>query len=160
MGFLESAPIIPTPKNRMHFDFCGELGIKKIYHSSFKSYQPRLAVMRCRSLGKGGMTTAKTREGLTIPSEIALERFHKTLIQAGVAGEFISTIASFASGPITALKKIAQEIFSGEVFLTIGCKEQNDSLPALGSEDPGESYFKKEISGEEVLFEINPEITR
>ncbi|CAI2190364.1 16806_t:CDS:2 [Funneliformis geosporum] len=65
-GVLEQGPVIKedspnsdgTPKNlmqsnRMHYDFCSNLGIKRIYQSEFSSYQPRFSLFRAFGKGKG-----------------------------------------------------------------------------------------------------------
>ncbi|CAI2196376.1 1192_t:CDS:2, partial [Funneliformis geosporum] len=64
-GILEQGPVIKedspnpdgTPKNlmqsnRMHYDFCSNLGIKRIYQSEFSSYQPRFSLFRAFPVGK------------------------------------------------------------------------------------------------------------
>jgi len=165
LGYLEKAPVTKDPEYRKHFPFCSDLGNKKIYHAQFKSYQPKLAFFRAHPVGKEGMSMSKAGVGgagldgkMSFPSEIALERFNVTLVKSGGFGSFFSTIASFARGPFNAIRAMAREILSGEVFLTIGCEEQERELPSLGMASVENTFFKKEMSGEEVLFENNPKI--
>ncbi|CFW92987.1 protein of unknown function [endosymbiont DhMRE of Dentiscutata heterogama] len=165
LGYLERGPVTKDPDNRKHFPFCSDLGNKKIYHNPFKSYQPKLAIFRAHALGKESMSMSEEGIGggglngkMSFPSEVALERFSIIGIKSGILGSFFSSIASFARGPFNALRKLAREIISGEVFLTIGCGEQEDTLPAIGTASVKNTFFKKEMSGEEVLFEQNPKI--
>jgi len=37
---------------RMHYEFCSNLGIKRIYQSEFASYQPRFSLFRAIAVGK------------------------------------------------------------------------------------------------------------
>ena len=45
------------PKNlmqssRMHYEFCGELGVKRIYQSEFQTYQPKFSLFYADHAGK------------------------------------------------------------------------------------------------------------
>jgi hypothetical protein len=167
LGHLEKGPVVKDPDFRKHFPFCSDLGNKKIYHAPFKSYQPKLAIFRAHSLGKESMNMSKRGagggmlNGTPLPCEIALERFSLAGVKdpSGLH-RLVSTISSFATGPLNALRKLAREITSGEVFLTIGCEEQERKLPSLGIASVKSTFFKEEISGEEILFEQNPEVVR
>lgn len=63
--------------SRMHYEFCGELGIKRIYQSDFDTYQPKFALFE--AIGgekrKPSWAVKKERDGgtedtLLIPSDI------------------------------------------------------------------------------------------
>jgi len=62
MGTLEQGPVIKTTSDnfednqRMHYDFCQDLGIKKIYQGAFTSYQPKFHLFRILPINMNGST--------------------------------------------------------------------------------------------------------
>jgi len=86
-GIVNQAPNLIKDKNehnpiegqRLHYDFCGDLGIKRIEQQAFNSYQPKFHLFRIRSTTPSGGRyigwAGKSEGGLKIPYNVALEPF-------------------------------------------------------------------------------------
>ncbi|CAG8847896.1 3633_t:CDS:1, partial [Racocetra persica] len=90
------------PKNlmqssRIHYEFCGELGIKRIYQSEFATYQPKFSLFYADHAGKRTPSWAEKKERsetvegkpLLIPSDIHLKQLPdmKEKIQEALGGD-------------------------------------------------------------------------
>ncbi|CAJ0761857.1 1075_t:CDS:2 [Entrophospora sp. SA101] len=80
VGIVNQAPnLIKDTEHRLHYDFCGDLGIKRIEQQAFNSYQPQFHLFRIRpTTPTGGRYigwAGKSEGGLKIPYNVALEPF-------------------------------------------------------------------------------------
>jgi hypothetical protein len=81
VGFLEKGPVIEDREQRMHYEFCGDLGIKKIYRQIF-SYQPKFALFKAVDEdvheGRGlSWSIGRDSKEMIIPTNVRLEKFTK-----------------------------------------------------------------------------------
>lgn len=178
MGTLEQGPVIKTTSDnfednqRMHYDFCQDLGIKKIYQGAFTSYQPEFQLFRAqvqtysggnRSITWSEQGSARGQEPkqLSIPSDIKLTRFGLLdgLLLGNVWLQYGSILGVMGLAKIPLLgealapplfRKLGQQILDSKVVLTIGPKEM---IPETGS------FFSRMEEKEEVLFPSNPTFT-
>jgi hypothetical protein len=72
-GIIDKAPVTTDPDHRMHYDFCGDLGIKKIYQQAFTSYQPKFALYKAVNLGVRNIKFFE-KDGMRIPMDVRLTK--------------------------------------------------------------------------------------
>jgi len=170
IGTLEQGPVIKTTSDnfednqRMHYDFCQNLGIKKIEEQAFLSYQPKFHLFRIRPTNRSGYQYIgwSKQEGektsLKIPFNVGLEPFDETsmndtrewwqknsLVLQGLMS--LSSITG-AEGPI---RKAVQTLLESSIILAIGPQEMVNY---------DKSYWSHFEQKEEILFPNNPTFTK
>ncbi len=151
---------------RMHYLFCGELGIKKIDQQAFGSYQPKFHLFRIRPITvspSGVMGTYigwanKSEGGLKIPYNVGLEPFdeQKQVDERGLwernQHAFTALMAiSKITGAEAPMRAAIQSLLKTNLILMIGPEEMVNY---------DKSYFAKFEEYEEELFPNNPTFTK
>jgi len=169
MGTLEQGPVIKLTSDnfednqRMHYDFCQDLGIKKIYQGAFTSYQPKFHLFRILPINMNGGTHIGWSEqvgektSLSIPYNVGLKVFDKdnlnetrewwkknTLVLQGLMA--ISSVTG-AEGPT---REAVKALITSNINLMVGPAEM------VGY---GKSYYSNFEQKEEILFPNNPTFT-
>ena len=160
IGFLEKGPVIEDKNKRMHYEFCDELGIKKIYQKDL-GYQPKFALFQAISEGKDLTWAAGIHDKkMEIPTNVRLEEFNQTNAQQlmtnvnQLASRFPSLIAKITK-PHEIVADLLKTILSQKVNLIVGCEEMPNISGHLGQS----SLFQKSFEREDILFTDKPSWT-
>ncbi|CAG8656744.1 5425_t:CDS:2, partial [Scutellospora calospora] len=130
VGYLLEAPI-QKENEKMHYEFCGDLGIKATHEQAF-DYQPKFVLFEARNTGDSAhLDEIKKR---------AEEKFE----QEGKETKDY-------------LKKY-RGLFSRKFFLVVGCEEQAKQILA-GDPQGRKGLFKHSEKREEILFTKDPQFT-
>jgi hypothetical protein len=136
VGFLEKGAVIEDKGQRMHYEFCDELGIKKVYQQAFSSYQPEFSLFKSinRGLtgtdGTSGITwsqqSGEKAKSLRIPTDIVLEIANEQNINEILRRDTDGLLSAFSPKNIftgRTISKLTNHLTAMKSFLTIGPKE-------------------------------------
>lgn len=162
MGTLEQGPVIKTTSDnfednqRMHYDFCQDLGIKKIYQGAFTSYQPKFHLFRILPINMNGdihigwSTQVGEKTSLSIPYNVGLKAFDKDNLNETKAWwtknqlvlQALMAVSSI-TGAEAPTREAVRALITSNISLMVGPSEM------VGY---GKSYYSKFEQKEEVLF--------
>jgi hypothetical protein len=192
-GVLEQGPFIKEnlpgedgqPKNlmesaRMHYEFCGELGIKRVYQSDFR-YQPRFALFDAIGGEKRNPSYAKKKERvgggeedtLLIPSDIHLRQLPdmEDAINKALGGNTADMFKDFFNLPFAMANMILKELINvipnlvGKIgsgvlkIATLGAYEGDEPTISIFDTKEESERLKKllnNIMGAKVYLSIGP----
>lgn len=128
--------------SRMHYEFCGELGVKRIYQSEFDSYQPKFSLFYADHAGKRDPSYAEkkerseTTEGkpLLIPSDIHLKQLPdmKEAINKALGGDKIDMLGDLFDLPFTMTSIVFKELINIIPNLAGGILKAGAKIATLG----------------------------
>src|SRR4051812_6678053 len=183
-GTLIKGPI-QSENTKLHYEFCGDLGIKATYEQAF-GYQPRFALFKAREAGLN-LTFCKGKDGsgINIPTNITmdawdsqhmndiLERAEKEAEEEGKdTKEYLKKYTVKEEIREREGKKFDKTkdlfppiyvdflfgIFNREFYLVVGCEEQYKATQVSYNEGR-KGLFQHSETGEEVLFTNDSQFT-
>ncbi len=147
----------------MHYEFCGELGVKRIYQSEFQ-YQPRFALFEAiggekrisdEPIGRNPSIAVKKErvgggmeeETLPIPTDIRLKKITDatgtlTMINEALGGDTADMFGDFFSLPFSMANVILKEIINVIPNLVGKIGKGVLKIATLGAVDVGEPKLK------------------
>lgn len=159
-GFLEKGPVIEDKGQRMHYEFCGDLGIKKVYQKDL-GYQPKFALFKAISEGKDLTWSQGTQDKkMIIPTNVNLEEFNQINAELLMANthQLTSRLPSLIqkiTKPGQIISELMETILNQKVNLVVGCEEMPNISGHLGQS----SLFQQSFEREDVLFTDKPSWT-
>jgi len=170
-GIVEKAPklIKESQKDlmessRLHYDFCDDLGLKRIYHNEM-GYQPKFSLFMAQlNIEKNNVyfseqktKTAEGQEGkqLVIPTNLGIKKCQntkeeiKTALKNSKAGlwEIIGNVVGVVFKR-DGLEKLTEKIVGSKVFVSVGPEEHTN----------GNSFYSNMSSHQDILFSDNKKV--
>ncbi|CAG8437608.1 6968_t:CDS:2 [Ambispora leptoticha] len=163
-GYLEEGSVINDKNHRMHYEFCNDLGIKKVYHRAFQSYQPKLTIFKAVNKGQaglrtdvheetedggtGGITSAKTKDEFYYPNDVLLSPFKERDVEELANNDSILKHEQTFKKDLASL---VRDVVSDPIELNLPA---NASFLGIKESAPGSVCYRIEFSHLALVAEI------